>query len=237
MFFRVIVDHKGCWSQLLSSYQNISAELLSQKVDGNGVIEGFVAFYYDGRIVSDTIWNDFFRDLKKQSTIVAIKRIESIKKMRSYIAKISAQQDDSMSDIMYLYDSPYFKEIFYRGYEIWYVYAWYENEDILIDEVKRRAKILDFKKLDGVYFINNVLPFEEEPNYHILKYAYENGYYYAKKQINLKTIAKNLNTSKSNVSRKLKKVENRAITSYIESRMDKETLTDLYSIIDSHTLK
>jgi len=231
MFIRIIVNHRGCWSQLLSSYRNISAELLSQKVEGNGVIEGFVVFYYGGHIVPNTIWNDFFSDLKKQTTIVSVERIESNGKGRSYITEISAQQDDSMSDIIHKYDCPYYKEIFYRGYEIWYVYIWYDMQDIFINEIRKIAEILDFKKFDDLYFIDNILPFDdEEANYNVLKYAYNSGYYSAKKQIQLKDIAKTFNTNKSNISRKLKKLENRAVAYYIESRIDSNVLDPMKKV-------
>ncbi len=227
MFLRVIVEHTGCWSQLLSSYPNIKGKLIAQKVRENSIIEGFVAFYQDSVRDLDFQWDEFLRELKKQQAILKVEHKESVGKAKLLILDISAQLDDSMSDLVDEFNFPYFVEYFYLGYEIWYVYVWYETYNDFISAIKKRAKLLDLKKLEGEYLMENIIPFKEDSNYYILKMAYDSGYYESNKLTSLKDIAKRLNISKSNLSRKLKKSEKNAINLYIKTRFDDETLKDL----------
>ena len=217
MLIKALVNHNGCWSQLLSSYEDITGELLNQKINRNEYIDAYVAFHNTAKSNYHNIWTDFFKELKGQHAVISVNHIETIDKGKVYMTRISTQLESSLSDVVNTYNCPYFKEFFYQGKELWYIYSWHELENKVISEIKNRSRIIELQRLNKDYFSNEVLPFQNFSNFNLLKYSYENGYYSNKKEINLNLIANHFGTSKSNISRKLKYMERKIIRNYIES--------------------
>lgn len=221
MLIRALINHNTCWSQLLSSYENITGELLNQKINRKGYIDAYVAFYCSAKNNYHSIWSDFFKELKNEKTIFSIDNIETLNKGKIYITRISAQLKSSLSGVVNKYNCPYFREVFYQGRELWYIYSWHNYENMIIADIKNRSKIVELQHLNDSYIMNEIIHIKDFSNFDLLKYSYENGYYSNNKEINLNSIAAHFNTSKSNISRKLKHMEREIIRNYIDSAFNK----------------
>ncbi|MGC8622046.1 MAG: helix-turn-helix domain-containing protein [Caldisphaera sp.] len=188
---------------------------MGQEITKNNTINGYVAFYSNDSKYSNQKWNEFFEELKGHNSIQKIERIETLTKGKTYLVKLESILEDSMSQLVNKYSCPYFNEIFNGGYETWYIYSWYEFSDGLIEDIKKRTKIVNFEKLDQEEFPKRILPFYEDKYFNLLSDLYTKGYYSLHKELKLKDIASSYGTSKSNISKKLKKAEISAISHYI----------------------
>ena len=223
MFFKITVDHEGCWSQLLSKYHHTYGILLNQVIIGSNTIKGYLAFYVDevGRL--DYGWNNFFEELKGHESVWKLEHVETLSNGKTYLIELSSHLTDSMSELMNKYNCPYFSEIFYGGYETWYIYSWYESYESLINDVKNRTKIVNLEKLDQEDFSRRILPFYEDKYFNLLEDLYNRGYYLSNKKLKLRDVATSYSISKSNVSKKLRRAEINAISHYIGFRFDGNT--------------
>ncbi len=224
MFFKITVNHKGCWSQLLSKYIHTYGILLNQVISGSNTITGHVAFYDDGTEHLEYAWNDFFDELKNHKNIWKLEHLETLGNGKIYLLELSSHLVDSMSELMNKYNCPFFNEIFYGGFESWYIYSWYESSDNLIEDIKSITDVINFERLEEKDFSKRILPFYEDKYFYILKDLFNKGYYSSKKELKLRDIATLYGTSKSNISKKLKRAEINAISYYVNFRFDHITL-------------
>lgn len=218
MFLRIIVEHEGCWSKILRNYNNIYGELLSQKVKTKRQIEGYVRLVQEGRY-SDKVWDKFFAELRKDKSIIELNKIESMENGRVYVVKTIATTHKAMSVIVDKLDVPYYREIFINGYEIWYMYLFYDVVDQLINMIKERATLIKLEKIDWQKS-NFDLALYNEKDLKIFKFAFDNGYYDNPKSHKLNELAQIYGISKSNMAKKLRTAHKNAISIYLKSFLE-----------------
>ena len=226
MFIRIVLNHKNCWSQVLSNSTNIYGFLLGQKTDDEE-ITGTVAFYSLGK---HTNWEEFFNNMKEETAVKKIEHIESYGKSRVFIVKFVNNLTNSVTSLIEKYDVPFYREVFYRGLEIWDIFSWHENDGALTRNLEQIADVVYFKELGNINFPDPFIDGELISNVHLLTYAIENGYYSNNKDINLGEIARIFGTSKSNLSRKFKRFEKYTLNYYLANHLQ-------YTDIDKYAAK
>lgn len=215
MFIRVILNHKTCWSQILSKSSDIYGFLLRQTSFTNDIAAN-VAFY---SLHKDTDWELFFKNLKQEVSIKNLERIESYNKSKIFIVKFLNSTKHSVTSVIEKYDVPFYREIFYRGFEIWDIFFWDTNREELLKSIENVADMVSYTELGNINFPNPFIDEHVIANLNLLNYAIERGYYSNNKDINLGEIAKIFGISKSNVSRKLRKIESNTINYYISTHV------------------
>ncbi|MCL4453203.1 helix-turn-helix domain-containing protein [Ferroplasma sp.] len=226
MFIRIVLNHKNCWSQVLSNSTNIYGFLLGQKTDDEE-ITGTVAFYSLGK---HTNWEEFFNNMKEETAVKKIEHIESYGKSRVFIVKFVNNLTNSVTSLIEKYDVPFYREVFYRGLEIWDIFSWHENDGALTRNLEQIADVVYFKELENINFPDPFIDGELISNVHLLTYAIENGYYSNNKDINLGEMARRFGTSKSNLSRKFKRFETYTLNYYLANHLQ-------YMDIDKYAAK
>ncbi|MFG1390533.1 helix-turn-helix domain-containing protein [Acidiplasma aeolicum] len=232
MFFRFIINHPGCWSSILSEYPYVYGELIAQKIKNNSYIDAYVLFKNLNK--KNNNMGNLFIDIKKHKSIYDIEKIQTIKDKNIYITKIKAELNNSISQVVDIYDSPFYRELFYNGYEIWYVFSWYENFIKIIKDINKRGTLINFEKLDYDEFENNIIDMDISSNIKLLSEVYKLGYYSKPKKSNLKFLADNYNTTKSNLSKKLRLLEINAVSYYLRSHIITD---DIDKVIHSYKSK
>ncbi len=222
MFLKIYIEHHGCWSEVLSNFPHISGELLSQNIK-NDIVEGFIAF----RVQDKNFKNEMFsliNHIKTHQIINNVKFIRTLENGNIHIIKVSAGIKDSISNLVNNLEIPIFKEFFFKGYELWYIldteYNFMEIKKIFNNvSLIRGMEILpgeDYLKLFS--FISADLKFDY---INLLSTAYYNNYFGYPRGIDIDGLAHKFNTSKSNISRKMRIIE-REIT---ECYLNKNQLT------------
>ncbi|MEM4056398.1 MAG: helix-turn-helix domain-containing protein [Thermoplasmatales archaeon] len=206
-----MLNHKKCWSQLLSEYRDIYGSLLWQETVNNQIV-ATVALYSTEK---NTNWEKFFISLKEKTAVRRIEHIESYQKANIFIVKFVNNANNSVTSVIKKYDVPFHRGVFYGGLEIWDLFVWHEYDKVFVHDVKERAEIVNFTELDGINFPDPFIEKRFVSDVQLLKFALKNGYYSENKRINLAEIAKLFATSKSNLSRKFKKFETYVINYYI----------------------
>ncbi|WMT50488.1 MAG: helix-turn-helix domain-containing protein [Ferroplasma sp.] len=215
MFIRIVLNHKKCWSQVLAKSTNIYGFLLGQKTHGDE-ITGTVAFYPLGK---HTNWEEFFNRMKEETAVKKIEHIESYGKSRVFIVKFVNNLTNSVTALIEKYDVPFYREVFYRGLEIWDIFSWHENDGDLTRNLEQIADVVYFKELENINFPDPFIDGDLISNVHLLTYAIENGYYSNNKDINLGELARIFGTSKSNLSRKFKRFETYTLNYYLANHL------------------
>jgi predicted DNA binding protein len=215
MFIRIVLNHKKCWSQVLSKNSDIYGFLLGQKTMDRE-ITGTVAFYSMGK---HTDWEEFFNSMKHETDVKKIEHIESYGKSRVFIVKFINYITNSVTSIIEKYDVPFYREVFYRGLEIWDIFSWHENDGALTRSLEQVADVVYFQELENINFPDPFIDGDLMSNVHLLTYAIENGYYSNSKDINLGEIARIFGTSKSNLSRKFKRIETYTLNYYLANHL------------------
>lgn len=229
MFIRIMLNHKNCWSQILSKSSNIYGFLLQQKSFTN-YIAGNVAFYSPHK---DADWELFFKNLKQEVSVKNVEHIESYNKSKIFIVKFLNSTKNSVTSVIEKYDVPFYREIFYRGFEIWDLFFWDTNREELIKSIENVADMVSYTELDKINFPNPFIDEDVIANLNLLNYAIERGYYSQNKNANLSEIAKTFQISKSNVSRKLRKIEINTINYYISTHIQNIELDKLFNNIQA----
>jgi predicted DNA binding protein len=222
MFFRVILKHVDCWSDLLSKYPYIYGELLNQKFLNNTTASINLIFSRIGNknefVENNTnVFGDFLHEIKTDENVMKIEKLQSIQNKNSQIIRMKIRIYNAISEVVEMYDSPYFREIIYKGYEIWYIFSWYDNYNKILKEINKRALLIDYKKLDLDTFTNQIKLIDSSKQSNLLDEMYNIGYYSKSKDCSLRDIAKNYGMSKSNLAKKLKNSEIGAIEFYLDS--------------------
>ena len=226
MFIRIVLNHKKCWSQVLSENTNIYGFLLSQKTNDKEII-ATVAFYSLGKHIN---WEEFFNRMKEEIAVKKIEHIESYGKSRVFIVKFVNYLANSVTSLIEKYDVPFYREVFSRGLEIWDIFSWHENDGALIRNLDQIADVVYFKDLENINFPDPFIDKRLMSNVHLLTYAIENGYYSNSKDINLREMARIFGTSKSNLSRKFKRFETYTLNYYMANHLQ-------YMDIDRYVVK
>ena len=230
MYFRLILKHTGCWSNLLEKYSGVYGELISQKIKKNKYIEAHVIFkkieddYRGNQKNKIRTFNEFFNNLKNQPDIISFEKVESMKAGNVYLIKLLAKRKNSISELIEQHNPPYFRETFYQGLEIWYVFSWFEDTRKIIEDIEKKSRIIRFDKLEYNEFETVITKIDASQNLRLLNEIYSSGYYSLKKASSLGELAKNYNISKSNLSRKLKSIEINAVSYYLKSHMPTHSL-------------
>lgn len=220
MFIRIVLNHKKCWSQILAKNSDVYGFLLGQHTMNKNII-ATVSFY---SIKKNTNWQKFFNIMKEENNVKIIEHIESYGKSRIFIVKFVNYITNSITSIMEKYDVPFYREVFYRGFEIWDIFSWHENYERLKKNLQTVADIVYFKELENINFPDPFIDNGLIKSTNLLTYAIENGYYSNSKDINLGDIARIFGTSKSNLSRKFKRVEAYTLNYYLANHLRYEDI-------------
>lgn len=221
MYFLLVLKHKGCWSNILSKYTHIYGELISQKIVNNKYIEANIIFHkvnaplLKNKKNKTNYFGYFFSDLRKLPDIMSFEKLESMNDGNSYLIQIHAQIENSISDIIDSCNPPYFREIFYEGFEMWYIFSWFDNVNKIIENIKKRSEIVKYERLEYNELETMFKKLDASKNITLLNEIYNSGYYCIKKNSNLGDLAKHYNVSKSLLSRKLRLIEIDAVKYYL----------------------
>ncbi len=214
MFLKIYIKHPGCWSEVLSNFPHISGELLSQNVK-KGVVEGFIAF----KVLDKNFKGELFslvNNIKTHRIIKSVKFIRTLENGNINIIKVSAGIKDSISNLVNNLEIPIFKEFFFGGHELWYILD-SEKNFMEIKRIFNKISLIrgmeilpgeDYFKLFS--FISDDLKFDY---INLLNTAYYNNYFGYPRGIDIDGLAHKFNTSKSNISRKMRIIE-KEITEY-----------------------
>jgi len=230
MYFSLTLKHIGCWSNLLSKYNKIYGELISQRIIDKKYIEANIIFQcVDKTLLKNKnnktdYFNNFFNNLGKQSDIIGFEKLESMSGGSVYLIKIHARIKNSISEIINSYNPPYFREIFYHGFETWHIFSWSDEVNKIIENVKKRGEIIEYAPLEYTEFETVITKLDASKNIELLNEIYNSGYYSIKKNSNLRELANHYNVSKSGLSRKLRRIEINAIRYYLKTHIPANSL-------------
>ncbi|MCL5407803.1 MAG: helix-turn-helix domain-containing protein [Candidatus Thermoplasmatota archaeon] len=230
MFFKAMIDHSDCWSQVLSGYDNITGELMFQNVREDS-IDATVLFKCIQR-GEKKVFQSFFEELKNHSRILSFKSTTSLDHGYCRVVRLEASRDVSFSDLLLRSDTYTIKEFFIKGYELWYWFVGTSNMNYFLEQVKPRTKSIRIKNLGNSLSLEQftwlnepMTPSQEE----ILGELFYNGYFEKSQRPGLRDISKKMNISKSSLARKYRNAIGTLVSNHVAKikKMDELLQLDL----------
>ncbi|MEM3829729.1 MAG: hypothetical protein QXP36_11015 [Conexivisphaerales archaeon] len=213
--YKIVIEHTGCWSQLLSKFPDLTLELLSQNVEVGHLSETLVIFNKEG---NSSIVSQFLKELAIHPKIISIEEVYTIKQPQIELIKVHVSEEDSILYIIFSSGILVFKEFLHNGTETWWLAGTNINAKKLKNSVAEIATVREFERFPIDLYINMfsyIYSTLDESQKRLLKFLYENRYFDFNGHKTLQELAGILRISKSNLSRKVRNINKQLAMEYL----------------------